>query len=960
MAYFPPNARNGQTHKKFGRRFAYSETTESWTPVSTLASVAEVRVAEQAVEANNTTTYTTAVELPLVGNTAGAMAFVQETNRLYLWSGTGWYNVATIASAEASVSSIGSAYTLATDGTPTVLTLTQSGLESPTWSYAVTSGSLGRTATVSQAANVFTITPSTSPRNVGSFGLTFKATDGSNTIVKTAQFTMSNTAPVIGIDPNPSYTLNSDGTPSVVTLAATDAEGHPITWSYEIVSGSLEDTTITNVGEVFTLTPGNSSATFSIKFIASDSVLFDESTTASFILEFVAEDQYYNQTTILLTTPGAETGTNYDIVDNGPNNIVPTVYPAIDDYPTVNADSPYSPTNFSLHGGYSVTANASLLLGTQSFTLETWVYSPYVQSGSSFGGGYLTYGSIRIRVLQGSANKTGKIEVYHGNNTYIMTSANVLSTQTWHHIALTRDAATNIMTLYVDGVSVASLVLPAYLRNFNANYISASQMSSLKMCDLRMVRGSVVYTSNFDRPTSPLTPISGTVLLTLSQNNSAMFFKDLSPYKNAVSPSPADSIMTPMAPFASEVKYDPTIHGGSCVFSKKNAGPFVQSNNSITGPGTGDYTLEFWFRRNEDLGTNYSGLVQLRSSNSHNVAFYLHQGNYPSVSLSTSNTITRTIQLPTISGTYFRHVWYHVAIVRSSGTTNVYIDGELLGTSTLAYDLQGTVTTRLGRTIDPISNWSFGGQLSDVRFVNTAVYTSPFEVPTSKLTAIPGTEYLFNFDNPKVITEQTTPIGGRVAISDQVTKYSPTSMYFDGTDGLYLASGDGAVATNFEGGDFTMECWVYPTNNLTSTQMLFYGQSATVQAGMRIASGSLQLFNGPSSGSVKASASLSGVSINQWIHCAIVRYNNTVNVYVNGVSGASVSDTNKYSRTTTDVGKISIGTYFWSAADQDFSGRNQEYGFVGYMEDLRVTEGVARYTSNFTPPTAPLGWSNAE
>ena len=959
MAYFPPNARNGQTHKKFGRRFAYSETTESWTPVSTLASVAEVRVAEQAVEANNTTTYATAVELPLVGNTAGAMAFVQETNRLYLWSGTGWYNVATVTSAAASVSSAASAYTLATDGTPTVLTLTQSGLESPTWSYAVTSGSLGRTATVSQAANVFTITPSTSPRHVGSFGLTFKATDGSNTIVKTAQFTMSNTAPVIGIDPNPSYTLNSDGTPSIVTLAATDAEGHPITWSYEVVSGSLEDTTVTNVGEVFTLTPGNSSATFSIKFIASDSVLFDESTTASFILEFVAADQYYNRTTILLTTPGSETGTNYDIVDNGPNNIVPTVYPAIDDYPTVNADSPYSPTNFSLHGGYSVAANASLLLGTQSFTVETWVYSPYEQANSSFGSGYVTYGSIRILVKGGTANKTGKIEVYHGNNTFIIESANVLSIQTWHHIAVTRDAATNIMTLYVDGVSVASLELPSYLRNFNANYISTSQMGSLKMCDLRMVRGSVVYTSNFDRPTSPLTPISGTVLLTLSQNNSAMFFKDLSPYKNAVGPNPADSIMTPMAPFASEVKYDPTIHGGSCVFSKKNGGPFIDTPWSGTGPGTGDYTLEFWFRRNEDL-TNDSSLVQLRASNNHHVAFYLFQGNYPSVSLSTSNTIVRAIQLPTISGTYFRHVWYHVAIVRSSGTTNVYIDGELLGTSTAVYDLQGNTTTRLGKLVSG-SNWSFGGQLSDVRFVNgTAVYTAPFEVPTSKLTAIPGTEYLFNFDNPKVITEQTTPISGRVAISDQVTKYSPTSMYFGGTDGLYLASGYGAVATNFQGGDFTMECWVYPTNNLTSTQMLFYGQSATVQAGMRIASGSLQLFNGPANGSVKASASLSGVSINQWIHCAIVRYNNTVNVYVNGVSGASVSDTNKYSRTTTDVGKISIGTYFWSAADQDFSGRNQEYGFVGYMEDLRVTEGVARYTSNFTPPTAPLGWSNAE
>ena len=296
---FPSTARDGQTHDEFGKKYVYSELSGTWAPAVPLASLSEIRISQQ-VSQTATASYETAAELPLVGNTAGQMAFVQETDRLYLWSGTGWYNVATITSAAALVSSAASAYTLATDGTPTVLTLTQSGLESPTWSYAVTSGSLGRTATVSQAANVFTITPSTSPRHTGSFGLTFKATDGSNTIVKTSQFTMSNTAPVIGIDPNPSYSLNSDGTPSVVTLAATDAEGHPITWSYEVVSGSLEDTTITNVGEVFTLTPGNSSATFSIKFIASDSALFDESTTASFILEFVAEDQYYNQTTILI------------------------------------------------------------------------------------------------------------------------------------------------------------------------------------------------------------------------------------------------------------------------------------------------------------------------------------------------------------------------------------------------------------------------------------------------------------------------------------------------------------------------------------------------------------------------------------------------------------------------------------------------------------------------------------
>ena len=86
---------------------------------------------------------------------------------------------------------------------------------------------------------MFTITPSTLAKNVGSFGITFKATDGSNTIVKTSQFSMSNTAPVISTAQNATYTLDEDDTPTDITLAATDVDGHDITWSYDVLSGSL-------------------------------------------------------------------------------------------------------------------------------------------------------------------------------------------------------------------------------------------------------------------------------------------------------------------------------------------------------------------------------------------------------------------------------------------------------------------------------------------------------------------------------------------------------------------------------------------------------------------------------------------------------------------------------------------------------------------------------------------------
>jgi hypothetical protein len=284
---FPSTARNGQTHNQFGKKFSYSEASGAWSPAVPLASVAEVRIREKVAE-TATASYATAVELPLTGNTAGQMAFVQETNRLYVWSGTGWYNVATVTSAAAAISGANSTYTLATDGTPTVVTLSQSGLTSPTWSYAVTSSSLGRTAVVTQADNIFTITPSALAKDVGSFGLTFKATDGSNTIAYSSKFTMSNTAPVIGTAPSAAYTLASDGTPTIITLAATDADGHAITWSYEVVSGSLGGTAVSIVGSVFTITPSidtNDAGEFQLRFIASDGASFDAE-VAEFALGF--------------------------------------------------------------------------------------------------------------------------------------------------------------------------------------------------------------------------------------------------------------------------------------------------------------------------------------------------------------------------------------------------------------------------------------------------------------------------------------------------------------------------------------------------------------------------------------------------------------------------------------------------------------------------------------------------
>ena len=400
MSSFPTNARTGQTHKKFGRKYAYSETTGTWAPVVPLASVAEVRKAE-ATAASATQFYALATDLPLSGNTAGSMAFVQETNRLYLWSGTGWYNVATISGATSSISGANSSYTLATDGTPIVITLSQTGLTSPTWSYQVTTGSLGRTATVTQADNVFTITPSTRARDIGSFGITFKATDGSNTLVTTSQFSMSNTAPVIGTGPSATYTLASDGTPTVITLAATDADGHAITWSYNVSSGSLGDTVVSNVGNVFTVTPGISEVSFDLSFIASDGA-GQTSALSSFTLSFPKPD-WPNATLTYIFNPDSNPAN--DLFGDG-----------------VSIDGIYALIGAQTDDQLGAQAGKAYIFDVSTNTLKSTLTNPNSSPATDYFGGNVcikgSYAVVAAQYAQNSSNteNSGIVYVYKTTN----------------------------------------------------------------------------------------------------------------------------------------------------------------------------------------------------------------------------------------------------------------------------------------------------------------------------------------------------------------------------------------------------------------------------------------------------------------------------------------------------------------------------------------------------------------
>src|SRR6056300_1494890 len=179
---FPSNPSNSDTFDAANVTFVYNSTKNTWTPQNPVDTVA-----------SQVTTYATIDDLPLSNQTSGAQAFVSSTNRLYIWNGNGWYNIALINTTP-SISGVNSSYDLASDGTATVVTITATDPEGIPITYSIASDTSGSIATVTQGTgantNVFTITPSTNSANAGTFSLTFRASDGVNIASAVSEFTL--------------------------------------------------------------------------------------------------------------------------------------------------------------------------------------------------------------------------------------------------------------------------------------------------------------------------------------------------------------------------------------------------------------------------------------------------------------------------------------------------------------------------------------------------------------------------------------------------------------------------------------------------------------------------------------------------------------------------------------------------------------------------------------------------
>lgn len=116
------------------------------------------------------------------------------------------------------------------------------------------------------------------------------------------------------------------------------------------------------------------------------------------------------------------------------------------------------------------------------------------------------------------------------------------------------------------------------------------------------------------------------------------------------------------------------------------------------------------------------------------------------------------------------------------------------------------------------------------------------------------------------------------------------------------------------------------------------------------------LYYGLNSGNTSAARkdiSTSGglITAGQWYHVAVVRNGSTITLYLDGVSRGTVNVS------TLAINTFSVGNGVETIGYYEDSATGPKY-FNGYIDEMRITKGVARYTSNFTAPTTAFPEAN--
>lgn len=629
-------------------------------------------------------------------------------------------------------------------------------------------------------------------------------------------------------------------------------------------------------------------------------------------------DPKFNYVTMLLHGNGTNGAQNNTFVDSSTNNFTITR----NGNTTQGTFTPYGSnwSNYFDGSGDFLTLpdNAAFGFGTGNFTFEFWLYytggNGYTCffTNNSTSGNYIYYGL-----------NTGTRQPFVWNDGNVLTTSANVTNNTWQHHAIVRNGST--LTIYLDGVAIGSTTWNVDLGSSRPLSIgavnTAAQPTAGYISNFRAVK-SAVYTSAFTPPTAPLTAITNTSLLTCQSNR----FIDNSSNNFTITRN-GDVSVQRFSPFSPSTAYSTSVIGGSGYFDGSGDYLTAAANTAFVF-GTGDFTIEAWFYAT--LWPTDAYVVSNLSSGNTSWSIEIYGGN---IRFSGWTTVWLSATQPSTSA------WHHVAVSRSGTTLSMFVDGTRVATTTNSTNFSANNTLVVGDYI-PAGGANFNGYISNVRLVKgTAVYSpssSTLTVPTAPLTAISGTSFLGSFTNAGILDNammNDLETVGNAQISTSVKKYGTGSMYFDGTgDGLQSL---GTPNTAFGTGDFTVEFWINLAANLGNyvkiIEMGLTGSCFTIET-----QSTLNTLNVTDLNTTVFLTSSSALTTGTWIHVAVTRASGTLRIFQNGTQTGSVANSTNFANS----GSVYIG--------QSNSGQAMN----GYIDDLRITKGYARYTANFTAPTA--------
>lgn len=652
-----------------------------------------------------------------------------------------------------------------------------------------------------------------------------------------------------------------------------------------------------------------------------------------------ADDQYFNKTSVLLQADGtANAAQNNTFLDSSSNTFTITRVGNT----TQGSVSPFSnpvgswSNYFDGSTGYlTLTGSSNLAFGTNDFTIECFIYlnvlptagqAMIYDSRPGADGAYPTFFvDITTRVL-----------TWYVNTGYRIVGTTALTINQWYHVAACR--VSGVTRLFLNGVQEGTSYTDSttYLNGASRpilanNGLNLTGYLSGFISNLRVVNGGTgLYSSNFIPPTTPLTAIPNTQLLVCHNP----YNKDYSSNNFTLTKTGTVNVR-PIAPIT-QPSYSPSVNSGSIFFD--GTGDYITvGGNSNLAFGTNDFTIEcfVYFTSTASFQTIYDSRPNATSSGAYPSLYYSSSPALIYYYANGANRIASDAAPPS-------NQWIHIVVSRVSGTTRMFINGvQQAGTYTDSTTyLNGASRPILGASGD-IQNNPFFGYISNVRALNGTGFTS-VTIPTVPFTptSSANTQLLLSAANAGIY--DATCINnfetvGNAQVNTTFKKYGSGSMYFDGTGDWILAPDN--IEQRLGTGDFTIECWVYVSSFASPRAMCGKGTNTTGWYWYVATTGKLAFGYGTSTFN-----GTNAIVLNTWNHVAVVRF------------GAQTTNLKMYINGNLDTTSTSAVTYDMTTANNLYVGcdRIATNPFLGYIDDLRITKGFARYTSNFLPPTVAL------